>query len=115
MSVPHVLVVEDCAAIRRALELLLGQTGYRVTTAGTVAEGLARLDGQQVALLDLMLPDGSAAELLAEIRRRRPGMRVAVLSAAEPGAVAEAMRACPPDRFFAKPVDVEALLGWIGA
>jgi two-component system response regulator PilR (NtrC family) len=114
MLVPHVLVVEDCDAIRRALELLLGQVGYRVTTAASVAEGLERLDRQHVALLDLMLPDGSGTELLAEIRRRGSGMRVAVLSAAGPAA-AEGLRACPPDRFFAKPVDVEALLDWIGA
>lgn len=113
MSVRHVLVVEDDAAIRGALEVLLGQTGYRVTTAASVAEGLGRLDGQQVALLDLMLPDGSGAEVLAEIRRRGLLVRVAVMSASG-SAAAEALRDCPPDRFFPKPIAVDALLDWVG-
>jgi DNA-binding NtrC family response regulator len=112
MAVRHVLVVEDNKAISRALELLLGRLGYQVTTAASVAEGLERLDGQQVALLDLMLPDGSGAQVLEEIRRRGLGMRVAVMSAAGSGAV-KSLEGRPPDKFFGKPVDVDALLSWI--
>ena len=110
----NVLVVEDNAALRQGLALLLRNLGYAVTTASTVADGLAMLDGQGVALLDLRLPDGSGDELLREIRSRRLPMRVAVMSAGAEPAIVQALDRCPPDRYFEKPLDIDALAEWVG-
>jgi DNA-binding response OmpR family regulator len=108
-----VLVVEDNAPIRDGLVALFRADGWQVTAAATVAEGMAKLDGQSVALLDLQLPDGSGAALVREIRGRGLPTSIAVMSAtARPEAAAE-LRGCPPDRFFPKPLDLDALIEWV--
>ena len=81
----RVIVVEDHSAFAQALELVLGRTkGTEVVLARTVEEGraLIRGDGRfDLAVLDLMLPDGEGAELVAEVRRHHPDTPVAILSA----------------------------------
>jgi two-component system response regulator PilR (NtrC family) len=81
----RVIVVEDHSAFAQALELVLGRTnGTEVILARTVEEGraLIRGDGRfDLAVLDLMLPDGEGAELVAEVRRHHPHTPVAILSA----------------------------------
>jgi DNA-binding response OmpR family regulator len=77
---PHILLVEDNEWVTSALRVLLESGGYRVTVAGTVAEGLAAGIAEPVnlLLLDLSLPDGDSLHLLEELRRanRQPGATV---------------------------------------
>jgi CheY-like chemotaxis protein len=116
MSDKKILIVEDDRGIRDGLSRLLRGAGYTVTAAASVAEGLAALDGQAVALLDLMLPDGLGTTVLQEIRRRGHPFRVAILTAAPSHRVArDALAAVPPDRLFSKPLDVDDLLDWLAA
>ena len=81
----RVIVVEDHSAFAQALELVLGRTkGTEVVLARTVEEGraLIRGDGRfDLAVLDLMLPDGEGTELVAEVRQHHPDTPVAILSA----------------------------------
>ena len=69
----RVLVVEDEAADRMAIERALGQRGGRFVVVGsaTGAEGLARCAGAEppdCVLLDYRLPDMTALEFLAALR-----------------------------------------------
>jgi PAS domain S-box-containing protein len=78
----HLLLVEDHADTAEALALLLGNLGYEMTVAGTVAAGLAaaraaeearqRGDGSGIDLVisDLGLPDGSGLDLMRELSGR---------------------------------------------
>ena len=67
-----ILIVEDNAVTRRALQALFKSRGWAVSVAETVAEGLAQLDPPpDVIVLDLMLPDGDGEEVLREVRSRR--------------------------------------------
>ena len=81
----RVMIVEDHSAFAQALELVLGQVdGTEVALARTLEEGraLIRYSGPfDVVVLDLTLPDGEGTDLIAELRQRRPGTPVAVLSA----------------------------------
>lgn len=68
----HLLVVDDEPHVGLLLRPLLEQSGFRLTTARTLAaaraalaDTTAPLDGM---LLDLHLPDGSGLDLLAELR-----------------------------------------------
>lgn len=67
-----ILLVEDHAATRLALERLLIRRNYRVHMAGTVAEARAIADDMPVDVLisDVGLPDGNGYELMEEIGAR---------------------------------------------
>jgi DNA-binding NarL/FixJ family response regulator len=71
-----ILIVEDKADFRNefARTLSLAPDLHLVGTAGTLAEGLALLEGEpvDVLLVDLGLPDGNGLELIRETVRRPP-------------------------------------------
>lgn len=66
----EVLIVEDHLAVRRGVELLLTSAEFRVAgVAGTVGEARQLLKNRRhnVALVDLVLGDGSAIPLVREV------------------------------------------------
>ncbi len=77
-----VLVVEDEASARDLTCRALAALPFDVRTAATVAEGIAAFRALEPALvvLDIHLPDGAGWEVLAEIRRTRPGTPVLVVT-----------------------------------
>ena len=81
----RVMIVEDHSAFAQALELVLGRIdGAEVVLARTLEEGRALIRGEghfDLAILDLVLPDGDGAELIKDLRRHRPKTPVAILSA----------------------------------
>ena len=84
-----VMLVEDHDAFRQALTILLSNDPELevVAQAGSLAEAREALDREgpdgalDVAVLDLALPDGDGRELIGELRRSSPGVRIMVLSA----------------------------------
>jgi two-component system, cell cycle sensor histidine kinase and response regulator CckA len=79
------LLVEDRQTLRHAVEGFLTQRGMKVVPASEGREALEKLlDPTQkidVVLLDLTLPDISGLDLLAEIRKLKPGVRIVLTSA----------------------------------
>ena len=65
----RVLVVDDEEALAGLIELALSEAGYQVSLAHSLGEARSRLDAFDfdVILLDMHLPDGSGAELLARV------------------------------------------------
>lgn len=78
----RLLVVDDHAAVREPLALLLKASAADliVDEAGSVAEALPRLAEAELAIIDLALPDGNGAELVARLKRQQPAPRVLVLT-----------------------------------
>jgi DNA-binding response OmpR family regulator len=82
--------VEDHSLFAQALELVLGQRlsdgggGAAFARAATVADGLG-IAGREgpfdLAVVDMILPDGNGADLVREIKAAYPETRVVVLSA----------------------------------
>ena len=69
---PHVLLVDDDAAVAKALGTLLSRAGYRVCVAGSAREAEVQLDQRFDALvLDLRMPEmrGDALYYLACVRQ----------------------------------------------
>ena len=66
----HILVVEDHAAIRSMVQLVLNGSGYRVTTAsdGPTASAILADAIPDLLLLDLNLPDLSGWDLVTQVR-----------------------------------------------
>jgi DNA-binding NtrC family response regulator len=78
-----VLIIDDEAAIRESLQILLEDEGYEVVNAQDGEEGLSLLDAQAVdlVLLDFQLPDRNGLEILKDIRERDPEMAVIMITA----------------------------------
>jgi DNA-binding NarL/FixJ family response regulator len=79
----RVLLVDDHAAIREAIALAFAQDDEFIVAgqAGSLAEARGLLDGVDVAILDLELPDGDGADLIEELHDRDPRIQTLVLSA----------------------------------
>jgi len=111
-SKPRVLVVDDEADIRSSLRRILEYDGYECLEASTGAEALERveLDGPEVALLDIKMPHMDGLEVLAELRRREPGLPVVMISGH--GTVATAVQATRLGAFdfMEKPLESDRVL-----
>ena len=68
---PRLLVVDDEVYLGNSLRRLWRRR-FQVVVAHSVDHALEELDGVDVVLCDLKMPDRGGAELYAEIRRRRP-------------------------------------------
>jgi DNA-binding NarL/FixJ family response regulator len=79
----RVLLVEDHVAVREAMATALSQEpGIAVAgQSGSLAEARRMLRDVDVAVLDLGLPDGFGADLIADLRAANPHSQALVLSA----------------------------------
>jgi DNA-binding NtrC family response regulator len=111
-SLARILVIDDEAAIRESLEVLLKLEGYTTRMAGDGVEGLRILDQESfdLMLLDLALPGQSGLELLPQFKERYPDLPIIMITAyGTVDNVVEAIRA-GAENFIQKPWDNEKLL-----
>ena len=110
----RVIIVEDHADFRVLMEVLLGNQPdiELLAQAGSLAEAraLATKFDLDVAILDLGLPDGSGADLIADLRQANPDMRVMVLSASLDPAGLEKARNAGADEIMDKLTPLEEVL-----
>jgi DNA-binding NarL/FixJ family response regulator len=108
------VIVEDHLALRRGMELLLREDGYRVVgTAETVAGGYEAVTsaGPDVAVIDINLSDGSGVELTRRLLAEQPelgvllytgvGDQATLTDALDCGARGFAMKTGAPDQLSA--------------
>ena len=79
----RILVVDDESSITGALELILGERGYQVETAGSVAEAVELLARRpfDLVLTDLRLADSTGIELLTRVKQDSPETEVILMTA----------------------------------
>jgi DNA-binding NtrC family response regulator len=107
---PRVLVVDDEAAVRESLRMLLKKE-TDVETAQDVDSALAAIEAStpDLILLDVVMPGRSGLDLLPELAERGLRIPVIVLTATNTVAVAvQAMKAGAAD-FLTKPFELDAL------
>ncbi|WP_041163789.1 response regulator [Mesorhizobium australicum] len=82
-SQPHILVVDDDREIRTLLGRYLDGQGFRVSVAADRRECEQKLATGQfdLAVLDVMLPDGSGLDICRGLRDRKPHIPVILLTA----------------------------------
>jgi len=70
----HVLLIEDDPAIAEMYRVQLEYDGFRVTVATTGEIGYAIVVNAEpdIVLLDLLLPDRSGLEIMADVKERLP-------------------------------------------
>ena len=80
----HILLVEDNAAVRENAETVLSGLGYRITSLSTADEAIHYLQkggSADLLLTDIMMPGAAdVRDLVAEARRRQPGLHVLYVS-----------------------------------
>jgi DNA-binding NarL/FixJ family response regulator/two-component sensor histidine kinase len=79
----RVLLVEDHSSFRQATASVFErEPGFEVVgQAGSLAEARRLLEGVDVAVVDLGLPDGYGGEIIKELREKNPQAQTLVLSA----------------------------------
>ncbi len=91
---PRVLVLDDDAAMRKLVSLLLGRAGYKVDTVTKGNDAITAIAaGQYTAiLLDLMMPHEGGMTVMKHLRESQPDLlkRVIVMTAAPESVVRSA-------------------------
>ena len=112
---PRVLLVEDDRSLGRTLAERLEKESLDVQWVVTLAA--ARAAAEQgpwdLAIVDVMLPDGSGFDLVPDLRRRAriPIMFMTALNSAESRLTGFELGA---DEYLPKPLDPEALVAAVG-
>jgi len=77
-----VLLVDDDAKVRAACWLMLEWAGVKVVEASDGKDGIPafRQRGTDVVLCDLFMPRRDGRELIRELRRECPGVRIIAMS-----------------------------------
>jgi two-component system response regulator PilR (NtrC family) len=107
----NLLIVDDEASLRDFLSIVFEDEGWRVETAGSVAEARAAVAKNEpdLILCDLMLPDGSGIDLLREVKAGTPSVAVVMITAhTSTKSAVEALKAGAFD-YIAKPFDIDEL------
>jgi signal transduction histidine kinase/DNA-binding response OmpR family regulator len=82
MKSKKVLIVDDEQSIRGLLSTFLGEMGVEPLSAPTAEDGLALMDGKDVAvaLVDIRLPGMDGLELCREIKKISPDTEVVIIT-----------------------------------
>lgn len=78
----RILIIEDDLSLSKVLRVKLSKLGYEVVTVAQGVEGLAKAtsDHFDLVILDIILPDKSGYEVLAELRANANRVPVFMLS-----------------------------------
>ncbi|PLR28646.1 response regulator [Caulobacter zeae] len=109
---PRLLLVDDDAGARRALQLLLSGRGIEVRAYGAAADLLADPTALDASILvaDYRMPGADGLDVLARLRERRwAGRALLITGYPEPGLRAKA-QALGYERVLEKPLADAALL-----
>jgi DNA-binding NtrC family response regulator len=108
MAGERLLVLEDDPLLLSVLAERLGREGLEVTTAATLAEARAALDAadQDVALIDLRLPDGEGLSLLREFAPKGDTVWVVMTAHATVSSAVEALKLGAKD-YLEKPFTLD--------
>ncbi len=107
-----ILVVDDEIGIRFGIRDFLELKGYEVDEAASCREALElfRTSRPDVAIVDYILPDGNALDLLPRLKEINPHIPLVILTGN--GSIDLAVRAIKEgaEQFLTKPVEMSALL-----
>lgn len=104
-----ILVIDDEPDLRVLYELTLLREGYRVESAGTIAEALDHLSQRSFSAIisDMRLPDGSGIQVLERLRAQsRPERCIVMTAYGSADNAVEALKAGAFD-YLTKPVDLK--------
>jgi len=110
---PRVLVVDDEPVVVNSIRKTLARKAYRVEEAFSGKEALSRIttEAYDLVLLDMRLPDASGLDLINDIKRRKPNLRVVIVTGyASIDTAVEAIKRGADD-YMAKPFTPDEIYG----
>jgi DNA-binding NtrC family response regulator len=112
MSEARILIVDDDENIRKVLQAILEDEGYKVETAETAKKGIERSEKAfyNLALIDVRLPDMEGIELLSKLRGTKPKMRKIIVTGHPTLQNAVSAVNKGADAYVVKPFDMEKIL-----
>lgn len=111
-----ILLVEDDAAVRKAMQAFLKSEGFKVAAAASLAEALQLSEHKtdfDLVISDYHLAEGRGTEVIAALRERLGEQLASILMT---GDTSSAIKELPQDsqlRIISKPIDAEELLDLI--
>jgi len=113
----RILIIEDEVTLNKMLAEGLKEFGYQSDVVETLKDGEYYLDirNYDLVLMDWMLPDGNAVDIIGDIKTNTPKTAVVVLSARDDNeSEIEALRAGADD-YIRKPFDFDVLIARLEA
>ena len=109
---PHALLVDDDSDAAETMAMLIANEGFTVATAGSLRDARRQMVLQEpdIVLLDLMLPDGSGMELIAEVKLLPNAELVLITGHASLDTSIQALRLGASD-YLVKPMSLKQLQG----
>ena len=105
----RLLIVDDDKSFLERLARAMESRGFQVTTAESVADGLAQVSASApaFAVVDMRLNDGNGIEVISALKEKRPDARAVVLTGY--GNIATAVTAVKLGAvdYLAKPADAD--------
>jgi len=107
----QILVVDDQFGIRVLLQEVLEREGYEVLQAGSGAQALQIIQSQQpvLVLLDMKIPGMDGIEILTNIRKSHPDLKVVMMTAYGELDLVKEASALSAIGHFTKPFDIDEL------
>lgn len=111
MSDASLLIIDDDEPFRQRLARAMEARGYRVDTADSVKNGLAKFTAEPpaYAVVDMRLGDGSGLDLVQALRSIRSDVRIIMLTGYGNIATAVAAVKAGAVDYLAKPADADAI------
>ncbi len=108
----RILVIDDDASLRFALEAVLGDAGLQVESCASGAAGLQAFEarGADAVLTDLAMPEMDGLQVLERLRSLDPGLPVVMLTAHGNERVAVAAMKSGAYDYMPKPFDPEEVV-----
>ncbi len=81
-QLPKVLVVDDEPVVVNSIRKTLARKAFKVAEAFSGKEAIARIMSESfdMVLLDMKLPDANGLELVTDIKKRKPNLRVVIVT-----------------------------------
>lgn len=116
-TLPHILLVDDDAGVRKATRLFLTVEGFRVTTAGSLAEATEQASAHgDISLLvtDYHLANQeTGVQVVAAVRRHIAADLKAVLITGDTSSAMQAIQHDERVRMTSKPINPDQLLSLV--
>ena len=108
-----VLVVDDEEPVRRFVERVLREAGYKTALAGSGSEALEKatqLESLDVLVTDVMMPQMAGGELARRLRQTQPSVKVLYLTGYADHLFKEKTMLWEDEAYLEKPCTIKALL-----
>lgn len=83
MSNRNILVIDDEKSVRKIICDNMEMSGFQVASAAGCDEGLALINPASppgLVITDIIMPQKSGLEVIAEVRKRHPAMKIVAIS-----------------------------------